>query len=147
MKWYFQSFKKYFDFKGRARRKEYWYFIIFSIIIGVVVRYIDIYINTAGSDADGALTAFYITAVLIPGWAVSVRRLHDTGSSGWWLLFLFILFIGPPILLVMMALDSEQGRNKYGPNPKEKEIRKQEIYPKTDTFSDKKIFPMVVERL
>jgi uncharacterized membrane protein YhaH (DUF805 family) len=81
MKWYFQSFKKYFDFKGRARRKEYWCFIIFSIIIGVVVRYIDIYINTAGSDADGALTDFYITAVLIPGWAVSVRRLTTCKKS------------------------------------------------------------------
>src|ERR1700681_4390127 len=123
MNWYLQALKKYADFSGRARRKEYWFFVLFNIIISVVLTVCDVFMGTYSAAANiGILTAIYTLAVLTPGIAVSVRRLHDTGRSGWWLLIVLVPLIGAIVLLVFMLLDSQPGTNAYGPNPKEGEM-------------------------
>lgn len=120
MNWYLEVLKKYTVFTGRARRKEYWYFILFNILISLVLGAIDGATGTFSPETGlGLLGGIYALAVLIPGIAVSIRRLHDTGRSGWWLLVLLIPIIGTIILLVLMILDSKPGQNQYGENPKE----------------------------
>ncbi len=114
MNWYLEVLKKYAVFSGRARRKEYWMFILFNNIIVFVLGLIE---EIAGSD-QSILATLYMLAVLLPGLAVSVRRLHDTGRSGWWLLIGFVPLIGAIVLLVFMVQDSQQSENQYGPNPK-----------------------------
>lgn len=114
MDWYIGVLKKYAEFNGRARRKEYWMFFLFNLIISFVLGFID---GVLGSP--GAIGMLYGLAILIPGLAVTVRRLHDTGRSGWWCLIVFLPIIGSLVLLVFMVLDSQTGANEYGDNPKE----------------------------
>jgi len=120
MNWYLTVLRKYAVFSGRARRKEYWFFILFNTIFAIVAMILD---NVFGIAIEGmGYGLFYILyslAVLIPGLAVSVRRLHDVGKSGWMLLIALIPIIGVIWLLVLMVIDSTPGENKYGPNPKE----------------------------
>lgn len=113
MEWYLKVLKNYVGFTGRARRKEYWMFFLFNAIISLVLTLLDklLHIGTL-------LTTLYSLAVLLPSLSVAVRRLHDTGRSGWWLFIALIPIIGAIILLVFMCLDSQPGDNKYGPNPK-----------------------------
>jgi len=111
--WYLAVLKKYAVFSGRARRKEYWMFFLFNIIIELVLGGIE---GLAGGS--GVLVGIYGLAVLIPGIAVAVRRLHDTDRSGWWLLIGLLPLIGAIVLLVFMVQDSQPGANQYGPNPK-----------------------------
>ena len=112
MNYYLDVLKKYVVFSGRARRKEYWMFTLFSFIVDVVLVVIDSFIGMQ------ILSGVYALAVLLPTLAVAARRLHDTGRSGWWLLFGIIPVVGWITLLVFMCLDGEQGENKYGYNPK-----------------------------
>ena len=119
MNWYLEVLKKYAVFGGRARRREYWYFALFNLLISIVLAVIDGVTGTLSAEAGiGLLGAFYALAVLIPGIAVSVRRLHDTNRSGWWLLIVLVPLIGAIVLLVFMVQDSQPGENQYGPNPK-----------------------------
>ena len=119
MNWYFQVLKKYAVFKGRARRKEYWYFALFNIIVSFVLGVVDVLTGSFSSeDGMGLLGAIYSLAILIPAIAVSVRRLHDTGRSGWWLLIILIPLIGAIILIFFTVQDSKPEENKYGPSPK-----------------------------
>ena len=113
MNWYLEVLKKYAEFSGRARRKEYWFFFLFNLIIGFGIGIIEAILHIGA-----ILGAIYGLAMLIPGIAVTVRRLHDTGRSGWWILISLIPVIGTIILLVFMVLDSQPGDNEYGPNPK-----------------------------
>lgn len=114
MNWYLEVLKKYAVFAGRARRTEYWMFFLFNIIIALVLGFVE---GLVGSP--GVIGMLYGLAVLIPGVAVSVRRLHDTGRSGWWLLIAFVPLFGAIVLLVFMVQDSKPGQNQYGANPKE----------------------------
>jgi uncharacterized membrane protein YhaH (DUF805 family) len=119
MNWYVEVLKKYAVFGGRARRKEYWFFVLFNILIAIGLTMVDVLIGTFNPQLGfGVLYGLYALAVLIPGLAVSVRRLHDTSRSGWWLLIALVPIIGPIILLVFMVGDSTPGANQYGPNPK-----------------------------
>ena len=124
MSWYIAVLKKYAVFSGRARRKEFWMFVLFNMIFAFVAGLIDgIFLPNLGIDAGGGakiglLGAIYSLAVLIPGLAVAVRRLHDTNRTGWWYLIVLIPFIGAIILLIFFVQDSQPGDNKYGPNPK-----------------------------
>jgi uncharacterized membrane protein YhaH (DUF805 family) len=119
MDWYLVVLRKYAVFSGRARRKEYWLFVLFNITIAVVLALIDRGIGTYYANAGtGILGGIYALLVLIPGIAVSVRRLHDTGRSGWWLLIGLVPLIGAIVLLVFVLQDSKPGENVYGPNPK-----------------------------
>ena len=122
MNWYLEVLKKYAVFDGRARRQEYWMFILFNIIITAVLALIDSLIGTVIRQAGfGLLQGLYDLAVLIPSIAVTVRRLHDTGRTGWWILIGLIPVVGGIVLLIFMLLDSEPGENQYGPNPKTEE--------------------------
>lgn len=113
MEWYLKVLKQYADFNGRARRKEFWMFVLFNFIISVVLGAID---GVIGSY--GALSGIYGLAILIPGLAVSVRRLHDTGKSGWMILVSLIPVIGFIWLLVLYVSEGTPGENQYGASPK-----------------------------
>lgn len=120
MKWYLKVLNQYADFKGRARRKEYWMFSLFNLILAIVVMTLDtIFGITIEGLGYGPLYGLYVLATLIPGLAVSVRRLHDIGKSGWMLLIVFIPLIGIIWLIVLAATDGTPGENNYGGNPKE----------------------------
>ena len=120
MNWYLEVLKQYAVFNGRARRKEYWYFLLFNIIISVILGVIDGVVGSFSPEAGiGLLGGIYALAVFIPGFAVSVRRLHDTNRSGWWLLTLLIPLIGLIVIIVFMATDSTPEENQYGANPKQ----------------------------
>lgn len=114
MHWYLEALKKYAVFEGRARRREYWFFVLFNLIISFVLGFIEGLVG-----GPGVLGAIYALAVLIPGIAVAVRRLHDTGRSGWWLLIALVPIVGFIVLLVFMVQDGTPGPNQYGPNPKQ----------------------------
>lgn len=119
MNWYLEVLKKYAVFDGRARRKEYWYFFLINTVISIFLAFIDSFTGTISEEAGlGLLSGIYALAVLIPGLSVTVRRLHDTDRSGWWILIGLIPVIGGIALLVFMVLDSTPGDNQYGPNPK-----------------------------
>ncbi|MFF0381639.1 DUF805 domain-containing protein [Streptomyces sp. NPDC004286] len=111
MHWYVDVLKKYAVFSGRARRQEYWMFVLFNLIISIVLSILDnaLDINILGS--------IYTLAVLLPSIAVAVRRLHDTGRSGWWLLLVLTL-IGAIVVIVFLALEGKPENNEYGANPK-----------------------------
>jgi len=120
MNWYLLVLKKFADFNGRARRTEYWMFVLFNIIFGIVAAVIDNVIGTAIDGVGyGLFYILYMLAVLIPGLAVAVRRLHDTGKSGWMLLVALIPLVGAIWLLVLMVTEGTPGENQYGSNPKE----------------------------
>lgn len=119
MNWYLEVLKKYADFNGRARRKEYWMFFLFNIIISIALLIVDGILGTSAvPGAMGLLGAIYLLALLIPGIAVAVRRLHDTGRSGWWILIVLVPFVGGIILIVFLVQDSMPGDNQFGRNPK-----------------------------
>jgi uncharacterized membrane protein YhaH (DUF805 family) len=120
MHWYLSVLKQYAVFSGRARRKEYWMFVLFNLIFLIAALILDNVLGTAIENVGyGLFYILYSLAVLIPALAVAVRRLHDIGKSGWWLFISFIPLIGGIWLLVLLATDGQAGENKYGPNPKE----------------------------
>ncbi len=119
MGWYIEVLKKYVVFNGRARRKEYWYFVLFNMLIGIAVSIIDCITGTFNPQVGaGILGGLYSLAVLLPSIAVSVRRLHDTNRCGWWLFIAFVPIIGAIVLIVFFVSDSNPEENQYGPNPK-----------------------------
>lgn len=120
MNWYLKVLRQYIDFEGRARRKEYWMFVLINIVVAFIVSLLDNILGLADKETGtGVLSTLYALAVVLPGIAVSVRRLHDINKSGWWLLISFIPLIGIIWLLVLMATDGKPGQNQYGINPKE----------------------------
>lgn len=119
MNWYLSVLRQYAVFKGRARRKEYWFFNLFNVIVSLTLTVVDYQTGSLYPELGiGLLSGIYSLAVLIPSLAVTVRRLHDTDRSGWWILIGLIPVIGAIVLLVFMLLDSKPGDNQYGPNPK-----------------------------
>lgn len=134
MDWYLMVWRKFADFSGRSRRTEYWMFALFNSLIIFSLAFLgffSIFPNGNGNRTGGILLIpliLYVLAAIIPSLAVSVRRLHDSGKSGWWLLIHltgiipFIRFIGSVIMIVLMCLDSDPGPNQYGPNPKSSEL-------------------------
>jgi uncharacterized membrane protein YhaH (DUF805 family) len=120
LSWYLEALKKYAVFSGRSRRMEYWYFVLFNIIVSIVLGVIDaVLFGTLDSGMGaGLLSGIYGLAVLIPSLAVTVRRLHDIDRSGWWILIGLVPLIGVIVLLVFALLEGTPGDNRYGPNPK-----------------------------
>ena len=118
MNWYIEVLNKYAVFSGRARRREYWMFVLFNVIIALVLTIIEGIADAGSEGSRSTLATLYGLAVLLPGLAVSVRRLHDTGRSGWWLLIGLIPIIGTIVLLIFMIQDGRPTDNQYGPNPK-----------------------------
>ena len=124
MNWYIKVMKQYADFSGRARRKEYWMFVLFNIIFLIAAAILDnvlgITFTIMGQSVPyGWLYLIYALVVLVPGLAVCIRRLHDVGKSGWWYFIGLIPLIGAIILIVWCCTDSQAGENKWGANPKE----------------------------
>lgn len=122
MHWYIKVLKNYTEFEGRARRKEYWMFTLINvlIVVGFGVLTVILANNVIGEAAMKIVTVLYIIyalAIFIPSLAVTVRRLHDTGRSGWWILGNFIPIVNI-IVFVFTLMDSQAGENEYGPNPK-----------------------------
>jgi uncharacterized membrane protein YhaH (DUF805 family) len=115
MHWYLHVLRNYTQFDGRSRRSEYWYFFLFNVIVAVVLGIADGALRKI--LGFGMLGMLYGLAVLVPGIAVSIRRLHDTDRSGWWLLLAFVPIVDL-VLIWFMAQDSNAGTNRYGQNPK-----------------------------
>ena len=113
MDWYLGVLKKYAEFTGRAQRKEYWMFFLINLIITIVIGVIE---GVIGSP--GFIGLIYALAILIPGLAVTVRRLHDINRSGWWFLIVFVPVIGAIVLLVFACIAGDPGENDFGSNPK-----------------------------
>ena len=111
MNWYLKVLKQYVDFSGRAQRMEFWMFQLINLIVALLLSVID-------SLGTGFLGTLYALAVLLPNLAVCVRRLHDTGRSGWWLLIGLVPLIGIIVLIVFWVQDSQPETNTWGANPK-----------------------------
>ncbi|MCP2670033.1 DUF805 domain-containing protein [Maricaulaceae bacterium EIL42A08] len=111
-------YSNYFNFQGRARRSEYWFFYLFAVIVGVVAQILIVSTGEIGAGIFGLVYLVFILGTIIPQLAVAVRRLHDTDRSGWWLLIGLIPLVGFIVLLIFMVGDSKPGANKYGANPK-----------------------------
>ena len=118
MEWYLTVLRKYAEFSGRARRMEFWMFTLINILISIGLSIIDAIIGTTYGAGSGILSTIYGLAVLIPSLAVGVRRLHDTGRTGWWLLIGLVPCIGFIVLIVFFATEGQRGDNQYGPDPK-----------------------------
>ena len=119
MNWYFEALKKYAVFSGRSRRKEYWYFFLFNLIIAFILGLIEGLAGIAPETNQSILAILYQLAILLPSIAVGVRRLHDTDRSGWWLLIGLIPIIGAIVLIVFFVQDGTPNGNRFGENPKE----------------------------
>ncbi|CAL9592764.1 Inner membrane protein YhaI [Streptomyces sp. enrichment culture] len=113
MHYYTDVLKKYAVFSGRARRQEFWMFVLFNIPVAIVLMVVDFALSTYP-----LFTGLYLAATFVPNLAVTVRRLHDTGKSGWWYFISFVPFIGGIWLLVLMASEGDANPNQYGPSPK-----------------------------
>ncbi|MBT2452234.1 DUF805 domain-containing protein [Streptomyces sp. ISL-43] len=113
MNYYTDVLKKYATFSGRARRQEFWMFFLINVAVAIVVAIIDAVIG-----ANSILSIVYAVAVLVPGLAVTVRRLHDIGKSGWWFFIYFVPLIGWIWLIVLLATEGQPNPNQYGPSPK-----------------------------
>ena len=118
MHWYVKAIKSYAVFRGRASRSEYWWFILPSLFITLVLIWVDFQIGTMNRELGlGLLSGIFDLGMALPYISVSIRRLHDTGRSGWLFLLSFIPLVNIAYL-VLMILDSQQGDNRYGPYPK-----------------------------
>jgi uncharacterized membrane protein YhaH (DUF805 family) len=117
MHYYVEAIKKYMDFEGRASRKAYWMFYLIHMAFVIGIYLLEWILNT-----NALILLIYGLLIFFPSLSVSVRRLHDIGKSGWWVLITLVPFIGAIILIVFLALRSQPGVNQYGPNPNEIKI-------------------------
>ncbi|PBQ33822.1 hypothetical protein CNR22_19220 [Sphingobacteriaceae bacterium] len=121
MNWYLKVLKQYADFKGRARRKEFWMFFLFNLLIWMALLVLSSFLTNGSDETDTVITYLLIGhffIMLIPGLAVTVRRLHDMGKSGSWFFIYFVPVVGGIWLLSLLCTDGVSGPNQYGPDPK-----------------------------
>lgn len=121
MEWMLLPLKRYADFSGRSRRKEYWMFLLGVVLVAIVVGIVEGVLGLSGMVGGlyGPLSILLILAVFIPSLAVQVRRFHDQDKSGWFVLIGFIPLIGGLIVLVFMCLPGTEGTNRFGQDPKD----------------------------
>jgi uncharacterized membrane protein YhaH (DUF805 family) len=124
MNWYLAVLKNYAGFSGRARRTEYWMFILFNFLISIAISVVERILGIGGT-----LGLLYSLAVLVPGIAVGIRRLHDTNRSGWWLLLALIPIVGWIVLIVFAVQEGTHGANPFGPDPKAQPAGVQQTIP------------------
>jgi len=129
MEWMILPYKRYAEFSGRSRRMEYWMFQLFIMLV-YVAWFVLLLVSAGGNLEDPAasntmggilvvLIIVFALGSIIPSLAVTIRRLHDTDRSGWWVLISFVPVIGPLVLLYFMFIEGTHGPNSYGPDPKE----------------------------
>ena len=119
MNWFITALKKYATFSGRSQRSEFWYFVLFYLIICAVLSVVDGIFGTFNMKTGvGFITSIFSLAMLLPAISVTVRRLHDIGHSGWLSLISFIPLVGAIVLIAFLAQDSEAGQNRFGENLK-----------------------------
>lgn len=120
MHWFREALlHKYATFRGRARRQEYWYFALYYFLIYVGLLLVDVLTGTFSMETEmGFLSGVFLLATLVPTVALAVRRLHDTGRSGWWLLLSVVPLLGAIVLLYFTTLEGDAGANAYGEDPK-----------------------------
>ena len=119
---YIEVAKKYMVFTGRSRRTEYWTFTLINLAIAIILSVLGAILGSIAGilgSIVSIISMLFSLVMLLPGIAVAIRRLHDTGRSGWWLLIALIPFVGALILIYFLVLDSQPGSNQYGANPKE----------------------------
>jgi uncharacterized membrane protein YhaH (DUF805 family) len=134
LKWYLQAFKKFGDFSGRARRKEYWYFVLFHIFIQLAILFIfggpDV-LNQNSNATLGTMGVIvlilYIIITFIPALGLQVRRYHDTNRSGFYIFMSLIPCVGAMLQVIALCTEGDRFANKYGPDPKEAEYGNREI--------------------
>ena len=107
-------FSKYADFSGRALRSEFWWFVVFSLLGGIVTVIIDVMILGYSIESYGPVNIIFSVVLILPGIAVTARRLHDINKSGWWQL-IELTIIGILLILVWNITEGEKKKNKYGP--------------------------------
>jgi uncharacterized membrane protein YhaH (DUF805 family) len=119
MIWYLRAIAEYANFLGRARRREYWMFALFNWVFLIVAAILDLLfgLNFQGQPY-GVIYLVYGVIMLLPGLSVTVRRLHDIGKNGWWVLISLIPFVGAIWLLILLFNNGNAGDNEYGPDPK-----------------------------
>ena len=126
MKWFIKAFRQYADFSGRASRQEFWMFVLFNLLLAMAWAFVaGLLTGLFGGSFDQEsrlifmykLIAIYYAVTTVPAMAVGVRRLHDTGRHGWWMLVSLIPFVGGIWLIVLMCLDGSAGDNRYGSRP------------------------------
>ena len=124
MEWATLPLKRYAEFTGRSRRKEYWMFVLLTIGIYLIASILDRIAGMNGTIAGvyGPITTVVGLGLLVPSIAVSIRRLHDTDRSGWWLLLGMVPIVGGIVLLVFMVLEGTHGANRFGADPKAGEV-------------------------
>lgn len=111
------GFAKYVTWKGRASRSEFWYFVLFFFAGVIVSSILDKILGTGGASGVGIVYAIFVLATFLPYLSVLVRRLHDTGRSGWWYWIALIPFVGVILLIVWFAAKGTTGDNEYGADP------------------------------
>ena len=118
MYWYIKVWKNFAVFDGRARRKEYWMFFLINVLISFALGFFDGFTGMYNDELGlGVISGIYSLAILVPSIAVGVRRLHDTGKSGWWFLTFLIPVIGIVAWIILLATPGDEGSNKYGEDP------------------------------
>ena len=121
MEWMLMPLKRYADFSGRSRRKEYWMFVLGVFIAVILLSIVEGVLGLSGmvGGVYGPLTTILLLAIIIPSIAVQVRRFHDQDKSGWFVLLALIPFVGGIAVLVFMCLEGTKGSNRFGPDPKD----------------------------
>jgi len=127
---YIGVWKKFAVFEGRASRTEFWMFSLFNVVIALGLSLVDAVAGTTTESGHGVLSGVFSLAAWLPSIAVTVRRLHDTGRSGWWLLICVVPCVGAIVLLLFLVQASELGHDRYGSNqasvPTRQQKRKKE---------------------
>ena len=123
IEWYKKVvFENFANFSGRARRSEYWYFVLANIILLVAVVLLSAILVGIGveiaADIFTGIGGLYMLAILVPWLAVIVRRLHDSNKSGWYFFIRFVPLIGGIWILVLLCTEGDHGENDYGVDPK-----------------------------
>lgn len=118
MDYYLDAFRQAFDFSGRSTRKAYWMFVLINLVISLLLMGVEVVINAWG------ISALYNLVLIVPGISYAVRRLHDTGRSGWWLLLFLVPVIGIIIVMILLALESD-GPNQYDSEEAEEGVQEE----------------------
>jgi uncharacterized membrane protein YhaH (DUF805 family) len=117
MNWYMEALRKYAEFSGRSRRKEFWMFTLINAVVIFAMAFASAFYKD-NINPFGIILLVYILAIVIPSLALTIRRLHDIGRSGWWIFISLVPFIGSIVMLIFEVLPGEVGDNPYGPDPK-----------------------------